>query len=513
MSIWNQHFPPLNGEPATRAQEAFLEERLERMSPKEWRQLKVAVHQTQPMDHVDAIDMTFNLDHFGFHYPAGDYASLGKYLAKYEHHIVNEDILRAIDYEGLGRQYAEQHHGEFVDGAYISYVPNPTVMVHACDPETGAPPPDRGYSVKLLLAGPTGQQGWLRLPDYEEAEGRPDEIRAALDAVYADSLAECNVVQAMPVFPRLGNLMEQYDSIEKLVEEANNLGYALDEQNQGQPFFLQTLEAAMEHEDCGSLGMALDILENLHCYEFVPGDEETLRKMGQEVIENLGVSLDDSIMAHIDFADIVRRELESQGMRRTGAGYFQRNDNTFQRNHSIPKTQPLKLYYAPKVTCWVTEDEPDTGLREYEETIPNDVALRASRQITEALERGFSPEERERGLMSYFWGGKNVGTKVYSAFPRVEEIGGQLWGVADCQVKAPLTGEEMTELKDFLSSQMSDGFGEGFEQRGISCEFGEIFVSFWSCGKDWKIYEEHEMETLYQSVTQTEPELAMEQQI
>lgn len=226
MSIWNQHFPPLNGEPATHAQEAFLEQRLERMSAKEWRQLRVAVSQTQPMNFIDAIDLTFNLHHFGFHYPAGDHAALGKFLARYEHRIDDEVLLQAIDYEDLGRQYAEQHHGEFVDGAYIAYVPNPTVMTHECDLETGDPSPERGYSVKLLLEGPAGQRAWLRLPDYEDVGGRPDELRVALDAVHADSLKECRILQAECIYPRLGNLLEQCDSIEKLVEDANNLGYS-----------------------------------------------------------------------------------------------------------------------------------------------------------------------------------------------------------------------------------------------------------------------------------------------
>ena len=43
------------------------------------------------------------------------------------------------------------------------------------------------------------------------------------------------------------------------------------------------------------------------------------------------------------------------------------------------------------------------------------------------------------------------------------------------------------------SGQESDGWGEGFEQREIKIEDGELYVSFWSPDKDFFIKTETEL--------------------
>ena len=68
----------------------------------------------------------------------------------------------------------------------------------------------------------------------------------------------------------------------------------------------------------------------------------------------------------------------------------------------------------------------------------------------------------------------SVDAKVRSAEFTVEARNGQLWGVAECQVVGELTSEELAGLKDYLSGQASDGWGEGFEQRAIQVYGGEL---------------------------------------
>lgn len=68
----------------------------------------------------------------------------------------------------------------------------------------------------------------------------------------------------------------------------------------------------------------------------------------------------------------------------------------------------------------------------------------------------------------------------------------KLWGVAECQVTGELTPVELTELKEFVSGQASDGFGEGFEQREISVPDGhEIYAHLWQW-VNWSIQTEQE---------------------
>ena len=56
-----------------------------------------------------------------------------------------------------------------------------------------------------------------------------------------------------------------------------------------------------------------------------------------------------------------------------------------------------------------------------------------------------------------------------------------------------MTEEEIKVLKDYWTGQMSDGWGEGFEQRPIDVEDGEIYVSFWNSADFWNVLTEEEL--------------------
>ncbi|MBO6229417.1 MAG: hypothetical protein J6O50_02540 [Ruminiclostridium sp.] len=91
-------------------------------------------------------------------------------------------------------------------------------------------------------------------------------------------------------------------------------------------------------------------------------------------------------------------------------------------------------------------------------------------------------EERERGLMHWYDKPTSISSKVYSAFPSVEVIDGELKGVTTLRVRGELDNHELHELREYLTGQYSDGWGEGFEQQEIKTgdrDSPEIYVSFW----------------------------------
>lgn len=145
---------------------------------------------------------------------------------------------------------------------------------------------------------------------------------------------------------------------------------------------------------------------------------------------------------------------------------------------------PLTAYFFGKDYWGYTEDIPQVWdasiLAGYEE------------EIREALDRKRPEEEKDRGLAIYLHN-RLLGRKVLSMFPSVENRDGELWGVLEGKTAGALSPGELEELKEEWEGQCSDGFGEGFEQRPVMTEDGELYVRFWNPGR-FQIQTEQEWE-------------------
>lgn len=161
------------------------------------------------------------------------------------------------------------------------------------------------------------------------------------------------------------------------------------------------------------------------------------------------------------------------------------------------KTIELKLY-SPLTAEHVGDDlEYDGEMDEFgERTMDGAELLYYADEIGEALAKETLPEEKDRGLMTYYgFSGRlpTVDEKVLSAFPDVEVYDGRLWGVLKCTLKSPLTEAELDTLKEYWRGQASDGFGEGFKQRPIRTDEGELYVHLWQSSSDFRIQTEGEL--------------------
>lgn len=106
-------------------------------------------------------------------------------------------------------------------------------------------------------------------------------------------------------------------------------------------------------------------------------------------------------------------------------------------------------------------------------------ALEFKDSINLAVYRDLERMGTDRGMMAYCRSDALSG-KVYSLIPSIEHHGGKLWCAAELRLNEPLTPEEMAELKDWWSGQLSDGWGESFEQREIKVGRGDLYVVPWS---------------------------------
>jgi hypothetical protein len=156
-----------------------------------------------------------------------------------------------------------------------------------------------------------------------------------------------------------------------------------------------------------------------------------------------------------------------------------------------PELTTLKLYMPLTADLYQYDDYGDLE----DDSITLDGRdLRAQEDaIIAALEKNRMPEEAERGLMHWYDEADTVNDKVRSVVFKAENRNDQLWGVAECRVAGNLSSEELDTLKEYISGQASDGWGEGFEQRELETDEGEMYVHLWNFGNDWSIQTEEEL--------------------
>jgi hypothetical protein len=122
---------------------------------------------------------------------------------------------------------------------------------------------------------------------------------------------ECALFEVKCVFPQLGNLIHEYDSVADLIYDGQNLGFVLDEHGQGMRNFTELYQAALDYEGCDTLSEALDIAENLNRYELVP--LSGLKDYAMEELNKRGVKLSDVAASAFDFDGYAAELMEQKG--------------------------------------------------------------------------------------------------------------------------------------------------------------------------------------------------------
>lgn len=232
-------------------------------------------------------------------------------------------------------------------------------------------------------------------------------------------------------------------------------------------------------------------------FEYFP-DLHSAEAYGRYMIcESGSVHYDENLEGYIDFAAYGQDKISCETGVFTEMGYLLYHGYHQEMQAILGETiglkakdfseqQELKLYMPLKAVTYHDEnDYGDLCQVDFEiDVCPGEPSCYEDEIRSAILDR--RSEDELRGMMDYYDGHDTVNAKVQRYVFDVEEVGGELMGVAVLTLNAPLTTAELEKIKETIEGQCADGFGEGFEQRGILCDGKEIYVSLWNAD-GWKL--------------------------
>lgn len=154
-------------------------------------------------------------------------------------------------------------------------------------------------------------------------------------------------------------------------------------------------------------------------------------------------------------------------------------------------------YYCPLVAMVYPRN--DYGdLEDYPDEYDGGYLAVYEDKIRELIQRETSFDDKN--LAEYFDGSNSTAAKLKEIYFSTQNVDGILYGCIRVELNESLTSEEDAEIKDFLTGQCSDGFGEGLEQREIRVEDGDMYVSFWNAGEEYFMLNSDEFDEYLQAL-------------
>jgi hypothetical protein len=132
--------------------------------------------------------------------------------------------------------------------------------------------------------------------------------------------------------------------------------------------------------------------------------------------------------------------------------------------------------------------EPD----DYEASpVGNDFLKGHSWDISERIDA--EQDDMNEDMKDFFYDDDPAQAKMLTARWGIIEIDDTLYGKVDFRLREPFTAEEKQRAKEWVRGQNSDGFGEGFEQRELKTDDGDLYVSMWNSSDSYFVYDTDEM--------------------
>ena len=505
--VWDEpsYFGFLKGQTVSMDELNFLARRLDGMTEYEKRVVGVYSSETGIREMKQLINLTYSLQGLSLLTDLTDGNRVGLRLYLDRHLAISEEKSK-MDFNAYAQKIFSEGkckflpHGILVDqGFQMEEVYNGKTFPEYIDR------PDETVSV-LSLENEAGDKEYLYLPTDISAM---DKVKKRLNiAAFAEGIVNGieNIRLPESILPSPEDMcMSLQGDVQKLTlfNEMCQTVSCFDEAKMDRLAMAAGFVGTSEFTDITYIAKHLDEFE-------IHPQIHTDKEYGEFLVKEAGMfEVDELLLPHIDYAGVARDKRQAtmadSGFIPEGFVGTQRAIHEYQE-YQGEFADPLEKNGIPCETFCLYNSLIGMMYQdgEEQETLYRSELADYEEQIQKAILKERHVEEEPRGLMHYFDGNRQVAAKVISAFPKVQNIRGELFGVLECSICQPLTQNEIYELKNYWDGQMSDGWGEGFEQRPIYTQEGELYVSFWTQERHWGVMTEEELDRIWNhGMTQT----------
>lgn len=473
----------------------YLMKRLDGFSQKEIERFYAASFAENPKTMAELINLSFNMHCYSLVSDFNNLEKVGKDLYLTERQAVSTKELDELDGESYAMDVIKNNPNPIITPYGVLYK-NSNVPEQVYNGKQFPP-----YIWKETIAAAQltakGENEYIYLPCSDV------EIEKALMRLETSYLHDCEVEVDSHSFPEniLNIVYSNTTSVIK-VEALNNLAKHYSEMGSQDTRYFEKL---MDHIKPRTIDEVFALAESMYEFEFFDGIKD-MESYGRYMICESGrFEYDPNLEEYIDFKRYGGEKIAQEDGAFSDKGYIiyhgynQKLANLLFENLGImipedKELKTLKLYMPLTVTTYDIEN--DYGDRE---TLNEPMELGNYEivdyidEILEAIGRDILPEEKERGLMRYYDEHDSVNGKVAKYEFSVEMVDDELMGVAILTLNDDLTYKELGKIKENVIGQAADGWGEGFEQREISTDMGDVYISFWNSSKSWFIKTAEEM--------------------
>ena len=321
----------------------------------------------------------------------------------------------------------------------------------------------------------------ISLPATEE---QLEEVRKSMEV---DQLEQCHIISLVSIKPDLVDYLPQNYELKDL----NALARILVEQDiNSSEERMEKLLTVLEAELPDDMESASELAEHLEQYEILPDHLQSPKEYAAFVLEREDTHVDEKLSPFVDYDSLGRYHMKKNGVVQIGNRLVLRRDRPIE---SLPdELSEIRLFSPLKAEIYRQDVWGDISVEAEEVSAYELCGYEDS--IMERIAGERLDSEGERGLATYIHN-RLLDRKVASMIPAVEVWQGELWGVLEVKSYGPLSPNMLKAVMDEWRGQESDGWGEGFEQRPIEIDEGELYVSFWNSGDHFFITTEEQLKS------------------